>query len=144
MRDGRALVLVAVALVLGACGGGGEVQVSDVWARSSAGVQNAGAVYMVIDAGDTTDRLVGVAVGSEVAAMAQLHESSMDDAGAMSMSRVEAIDLPSGASVQLAPGGLHIMLMELAEPLSAGAEFELELLFENAGSMVVVVEVREE
>jgi len=134
---------VTLALAMAACGNGSGVEVSDAWARASAGVQNAGAVYMAISAGEA-DRLVAASVAPEVAAMAQVHETSMNEDGAMMMGQVSAIDVPSEGSVALEPGGFHIMLMELVEPLTDGATFEMELTFENAGAITVEVEVRDE
>ena len=61
----------------------------------------------------------------------------------MSMQEVTAVDVPAGGTVMLEPGGYHVMLMQLAEPLVTGATFEVTLSFENAGDMTVSVEVRE-
>ena len=135
--------LIAIALVAAGCGGGGEVTVDDVWARTSPSLADAGAVYMTITGGDTEDRLVAVSVPAEVAAVAQVHETSADDAGMMSMQEVGEIDVPAGGTLMLEPGGYHVMLMQLAEPLVTGATFEVTLSFESAGDMTVSVEVRE-
>lgn len=142
-------LLVPLAVLAGACGGGGDLGVDDVWARTSANTQNAGAAYMTITGGDTADRLVGVSVGSEVAAMAELHETAMgmDDSGEstgmMTMQQVASIEVPADTEVMLEPGGFHVMMMQLAEPLQTGATFELTLVFEQAGQVKVSVEVRE-
>ena len=144
IRVKRVLTLVAVlAVVAGACSGGGDVEVDDVWARSSARMQNAGAVYMEISGGDTADRLIGASVASSVAGEAQIHESMMDAEGVMMMQEVGAIDVPADSEVMLKPGGFHVMLMMLAEPLANGAEFDVTLTFEQAGEIVVTAEVRE-
>lgn len=66
-----------------------------------------------------------------------------DDMGAMTMRPVEAIDLPAGEAVALEPGGLHIMLIDLVEPLEVGDEVDLTLTFEEAGEQPVTAEVRE-
>jgi copper(I)-binding protein len=137
-------VLVAVALTAAACGGDGGIEIDDAWARTSASMQNAGAVYMTISGGDDADTLIGAAVDDSVAAMAEVHESSMSDDGTMMMQEVEGIDVPADGSVNLEPGGYHIMLMQLAEPLETGAEFTVTLTFEDAGDVEVDVEVRED
>ncbi len=63
--------------------------------------------------------------------------------GMMQMRPIEAIDLPAGTTVELKPGGLHIMLIDLVEPLKDGQQIELTLTFEKAGKKVVTVPVRE-
>jgi len=59
----------------------------------------------------------------------------------MKMRPVAGIDLPAGQAVTLQPGGLHIMLVDLAKPLKAGQTFPLTLTFEKAGSKTVNVAV---
>lgn len=144
-RTTRFLALAAaLLLVVGACGDDdGGVSIGDPWSRPSANMQNAAAVYMSITA-SSDDSLVSVSVPSDVAGMAEIHETTMNDEGAMKMSPVETIDLPAGETVMLAPGGYHIMLMNLPQPLASGALFDVTLTFANAGEEVVTVEVRDE
>ena len=59
----------------------------------------------------------------------------------MRMREVDAIDLPADARVELKPGGLHLMLLGLKEPLKAGQHFPLKLRFEKAGEVTVEVDV---
>ena len=143
----RLVALLAVlAMVFAACGdddGGDAIEIGDPWARTSAMVQNAGAAYMTITAGDSGDTLIGVSVDSSVAGMAELHQSAMGDDGMMTMSMVPSIHVPANGSVSLEPGGYHVMLMNLAAPLEAGQTFEITLEFETAGEKTVTVEVRE-
>lgn len=61
----------------------------------------------------------------------------------MVMQPVERIELPAGETVSLEPGGYHIMLLQLAEPLVAGDTFDVTLTFENAPEQTVTVEVRD-
>ncbi len=61
-----------------------------------------------------------------------------------SMRPVDQVPLPSGEVVRLEPGGLHLMLEELAGPLEAGSRFEVTLTFREAGTKSVEVEVRDE
>ncbi|MEZ5234718.1 MAG: copper chaperone PCu(A)C [Acidimicrobiales bacterium] len=70
------------------------------------------------------------------------HGASMGD-GAMTMREVEKIDLPAGEAVELKPGGYHIMLMELAEPLEKGSTIDITLMFENAAEMTISVPVQD-
>ena len=75
-------------------------------------------------------RLTGVA--SPVARAAEVHLMTMDD-GIMKMRLVEALDLPAGRPVKLAPGGYHVMLFDLKKPLLAGEKVPLTLVIEEAG-----------
>lgn len=138
----RVVLLLAVALFGASCAGSTGVQVDDVWARTSAGMQNAGAVYMVITGGDVDDALISVEVGSDIAARAEVHETTMDG-GMMSMQEVNEIPIDANGEVKLEPGGYHVMLMQLAEPLVDGSEFDLTLVFEKAGDVSVTADVRD-
>jgi periplasmic copper chaperone A len=68
-----------------------------------------------------------------------------DDAmgGQMAMRQVDGIEVPAGSTVTLGPGGLHIMLLDLAQPLPTGSTFDLTLDFEKAGEQTVEVSVRD-
>lgn len=138
---------------------GGSIAASSIWARTSPVVAKAGAVYMTLD--NTTgvdDALVGVRVDPSVAETAELHETvavetdassptmtGAMDAGepVMEMRPVDRIVVPANGSVALAPGGYHIMLMELVSPLTVGSTVPLTLTFENAGEQDVIANVRD-
>ena len=139
------LGMVLMAMTMAACGGDDATpKAEDAWARTSAMMQDAGAVYVTITGGDTADRLVKALAPTEVAAMTEIHETTMNDEGTMMMGEVPEIDVPAGATVNLEPGGYHIMLMRLAEPLESGQKFDVVLTFETAGDVTVPVEVREQ
>ena len=124
--------------------------VSDAWARSSPTGVTMGAAYFDITSVDD-DSLVAVSVSSDIAARAEIHEvvkvmDMGDDASdmhdhAMSMQEIDALPLPAGTLVQLVPGGYHIMLIDLAEPLVIGETFDLTLDFDQAPNLTVTVEV---
>ena len=107
-----------------------------------------GAAYFDITSADD-DLLVAVSVSSDVAARAEIHEvvkaMDMDDDemhdDAMSMQEMDALELPAGTLVQLAPGGYHIMMIDLAKPLVVGETFDLTLDFDQAPDLTVTVEV---
>ena len=140
-----------------ACGSDDAITVNDPWARSSPAMVTMGAAYMQITA-PAGDTLIGVSVPESIADHAEVHEmvpaaeadSSMDmgdhssmDMGAMVMQQIMSLDLPAGETVELKPGGYHVMLIDLASPLEIGSTFDLTLDFETADDMVVSVEVRE-
>jgi copper(I)-binding protein len=163
MRN-RSLGLVAsigLVAVVAACGddSASGVSIDDPWARTSARMQDAGAVYFTLTGGDSGDSLIGVSVSSDVAAMAEIHETIMSDmgdsgdmgdmgessdmGGAMTMQAVDAVAFGAGEAVVFAPGGYHVMLMDLVDPLETGDMFDLTFMFQNEGQVTVMVEVRE-
>jgi copper(I)-binding protein len=115
----------------------GGVEIRDVWARATpVGARN-GAAYLTMQS-PTADRLT--AASSPVAERVELHLSAMED-GVMRMREVPAIDLPPGETVTLKPGGLHVMLMGLKQPLQPGETIPLTLTFEKAGMREVTAAV---
>lgn len=152
----RTLVAVVAIAALGvafaACGsdsksgdtesGGGKLTVANAWARSSPMLAKAGAAYVDIEnESDTDDALVSASVADTIAMKTELHET-ISEGGAMKMQMVEKIVVPKGKTVTLKPGGYHIMLMELKEPLQEGATVDVTLEFEKAGTKTVKAEVR--
>ncbi len=90
-------------------------------------------VYMTIEnKGKEADRLVSGS--SPTAGMVQIHEMKMDG-GTMQMREIDGLDLKPGATVELKPGGYHVMLMDLKKPLKEGETVPLTLKFEKAGSI---------
>ena len=114
--------------------------VMDPWARESPMLDLAGAAYMVIhNSTDADDALVGVS--SPAAEFVELHLSSMDDEGMMSMNQVAEIAVPAHADAVLKPGSYHVMLINLVEPLEEGASVELSLEFMTAEPQTVTAPV---
>jgi hypothetical protein len=97
------------------------------------------AVYLTLVGGSQADRLIDATTPR--AAMAQIHVVSEAE-GMARMRQTEGVDVPAHESVELAPQGTHIMLMDLPRPLVAGERFPLTLRFEQAGKIGVSVEVR--
>ncbi len=89
--------------------------------------------------GGEDDRLL--AASSPAVASVEIHEMSMAD-GQMTMRALpEGLAIPAGGEVQLAPGGLHLMLIGVREPLAAGQTLPVELRFEKAGAVTVALAV---
>ncbi len=136
LRVGTVACLVAAPLAAALAG---EITISQPWARATPAPGGAGAAFMTItNAGENADKLVKAA--SSAANVTELH-THIHDGGIMRMEAVPSIDVPAKGSVALAPGGLHIMLIGLKEPLQEGATFSLTLSFENAGDIMVTVPV---
>ena len=85
------------------------------------------------------DRLVSVS--TPLAKEAELHNMVMEGGIAKMRPLAGGIELPAGQPVTLKPGGMHIMLMGLAEPLRPGDSFPMTLSFEKAGERDVTVTI---
>ena len=136
----RRLLIVSALLALAACDKptGPAVTVSDAWARATAPGQG-GAVYATIDnKGDAADRLLSVT--TDRASMAMIHEGGMEN-GVARMRMIHSLDIPAASGAKLAPGGNHIMLEGLKEPLAAGDKFQMTMMFERGGEIAVPVQV---
>ncbi len=116
------------------------IVVSQAWIRASLGQSPTTAAYARIEnRGLAEDRLLAIATPS--AAMAQLHES-VTTGGVVQMRPVKALDVGPGQVVEFAPGGMHIMVMNVKSALQAGQTVTLILRFERAGVIEVEAEVR--
>ena len=114
-----------------------QLEVSHAWARATPAKAENGAAYVTI-VSPTPDRLLSAS--SPVAKKTELH--TMEMAGmVMKMRPVAGLDIPAGQSVDLKPGGEHIMLIGLHQPLREGQSFTLTLNFEKAGARSVSVAV---
>jgi periplasmic copper chaperone A len=126
------------AFLLASCSKAGDpdIQIADAWARETVSAETA--AYMTIrNAGAGDDRLVGVTAPAPAKAMLHASESS----GGISRMREmgSGLAVPAGASVELKPGGSHVMITGLAAPLPEGAQLDLRLKFEKSGERRVVV-----
>jgi copper(I)-binding protein len=111
------------------------ITVAHPWARATPGGAKVGGAFLEIKAAaGTSDRLI--AARSPVAGAAEIHNHTMEG-GIARMRRVDALAIAAGKSVVLAPGGYHVMLMELKQPLKEGDLFKLTLVFEKAGAIEV-------
>jgi copper(I)-binding protein len=109
------------------------------WARASAGPARNSAAFMTIHNGGEADRLV--AASGDVAERVELHTHMMEG-DVMKMRQVEGIDVPAGGMATLQPGGFHVMLIGLKQPLNEGDSFPLTLTFEKAGDVSIEVTVQ--
>ena len=114
-----------------------QLEVSNAWARATAGSAPNGAAYVTIQS-PSADRLVSAS--TPVAKKAELHTMSMQGM-VMKMRPLSGLDVPAAKPVTLKPGGDHIMLLGLEHPLRDGQSFPLTLDFEKAGSQTVTVTV---
>lgn len=113
--------------------------VSDAWVRATPGAEVAAAYMTLHNGGPRPLRIVAVRSGA--AAHAMIHETRLEN-GQSVMRAHEPLDIPAGATVKLAPEGLHVMLTSLIRPLAAGEQVPLELLLEGGARVAVSARVR--
>ncbi len=118
----------------------GEIDIGHPYARPTREGQMVGAGYLKLANKGPVDRLV--AASSPAAGTVEIHSMSMEG-DVMKMRQVDAIEIATGQTVELKPGGYHLMLMGLKAPLKVGEKFPLTLKFEKSGEVVVTVNVEE-
>jgi periplasmic copper chaperone A len=142
--------MLAAAVLLSVAGFGGaaaqefkagDLSVDRPWSRATPAGAKVAAGYMVINnKGASPDRLVGIS--SSLAGRVEVHEMAMKD-GVMTMRPVSGgLIVEPGKSVTLAPGGYHLMFMELKGPLKQGDKVPATLDFEKAGKVNVTFDVQ--
>ncbi|HSP32503.1 MAG TPA: copper chaperone PCu(A)C, partial [Halomonas sp.] len=117
-----------------------EIEVSQPWARATPpGAAAGGGFVTLTNQGDRDDRLVGVS--TTITDQAEIHIMEMDG-DVMRMQHLPGgIEIPAGETVTLAPGGLHLMFMELASPIEEGQTIPVTLEFQHAESIEVQLQV---
>jgi copper(I)-binding protein len=141
IREMRASLPAALAAVFAlgfAAIAAAQVAVSGPWVRGTVPGQSATGAFMSLKA-PSDETLVGAS--SPVAQVVEIHEMKMD-AGVMKMSAVDRVPLPAGKVVDLSPGGYHVMLMGIRQPLAAGETVPITLTFEDKAGKKTSVEVR--
>jgi copper(I)-binding protein len=114
----------------------GKIHVIQPWSRATPKGARVGGGYMTIrNMGNTADRLV--AVTSAIAGRVEIHEMKMDK-GIMRMRPLaKGLEIPPGKSVELKPGGYHIMFLDLKKPITEGGVFMATIAFEKAGEVQI-------
>jgi copper(I)-binding protein len=119
----------------------GPLVVEAPWSRATPGGAQVAAGYLTVtNTGSTPDRLVAASL--PVASRGEVHEMS-HAGGVMRMRPVEGgLAIPAGATVELKPGGYHLMFMDLKQGLKQGDRVSGTLTFEKAGTVAVEFAVR--
>lgn len=119
----------------------GALVISDASSRETPIAGGTGPGFMTIrNSGADDDRLL--AASSPALASVEIHEMSMADGQMTMRALTDGLPIPAGGEVRLAPGGLHLMLIGIREPLMAGQTLPLELRFEKAGAVTIELTVR--
>ena len=112
----------------------GSIKVENAYTRATAPGQQVAGGFLKIENKGGADQLVSAS--SPVAGEVQLHEMAMDG-NVMKMRQLKDIAVPAGGSVELKPGSLHLMFMNLKAPLVAGQTIPVKLKFAKAGDLEV-------
>ncbi len=121
------------------------IAVTGPWARRAPsghgqGQAGNGAVYMTVtNRGGEADALVSAT--SDAARIVELHEVK-HEGGVMAMRPIPRMPLPAGGTLELKPGGYHVMLLGLTRDLHAGDTVKVTLTFEKAAPMTIEAAVR--
>jgi copper(I)-binding protein len=119
----------------------GDLMITQAWSRATPGGAKVGGGYLTIEnKGSVPDRLVGGS--ADVADKVQVHEMAMNN-GVMTMRPLDkGLVIEPGKTVKLAPGGYHLMLLDLKSPLKQGDKLPITLEFEKAGKVKVSFDVQ--
>ena len=119
----------------------GDLVISQGWSRATPGGAKVGGGYLTIEnKGSAPDRLI--AVSGDVAGRIEIHEMAVKD-GVMTMRPLDnGLAIAPGKTVKLAPGGFHLMMMDLKTPLRQGDKVTVMLEFEKAGKVTASLDVQ--
>jgi hypothetical protein len=118
----------------------GSLEIGHPWARATPPTAPTGGGFLTItNKGTAADRLVSAS--SPAAASVQVHEMKMEGNVMRMRELANGLEIAPGATVTLAPGGLHMMMMGLKAPLKQGEKVPLTLVFEKAGTIDVEIAV---
>ena len=129
------LFAVLISVPLAAFAGQTNVRVDHAWSRAAM-IWHTGVVYLTLTDTGTQDTLTSIT--TPVAVQADLHET-INDHGVMKMRSVASLTIEPSKPLVLAPGGYHIMLMDLKHALKQGDSFPITLNFAKAGAVTATV-----
>lgn len=119
----------------------GDLVITQAWTRATPNGAKIGGGYVTIEnKGSTPDRLIGGS--TDAASKIEVHEMTMKD-GVMTMRALDnGLTIDPGKTVKLAPGGYHLMMFDLKNPLKQGDAVPVTLKFEKAGEVKVSLAVQ--
>ncbi len=128
----------ALAALLLAATAHAQVTVKDPWIRGTVAQQSATGMFAQITSARGGKLVAG---SSPVAGVVEIHEMKMEGS-TMRMRAIPGLDLPAGKAVELKPGGYHVMLMDLKQPLTTGQTVPVSLVIETAPGQRETVQVQ--
>jgi len=115
-----------------------QLKVTEARSRSATAGANGVIYFTLVNEGGSPDTLLTVETD---VAIAELHESQVDEQGVMRMRPLANVEIPAGDSVSLEPGGKHVMLINLKRDLTPGDKISLTLNFQQSAPMTIEAEV---
>jgi copper(I)-binding protein len=120
---------------------GSSIDLSRAWAPATAQTRGDAPLYMTItNRGDGPDSLIRVRCPTNLADFTEKHATDRGEGGT-TMREVKSFAVPAGGTMTLAPGGDHLMLLHVREPLQEGQTFTCSVAFQKAGTVPVEVRV---
>ena len=132
--------VLALSLMLCGAAAQADVTVKDAWVRGTTPAQKATGAFLQITSSDAAALL---SASSPLAGVVEIHTMRMED-GVMKMRPIAKLDLPAGKGVTLAPGGNHIMLMDLRQQMKKGDVVPITLKVEGKDKAVQTIEIKAE
>lgn len=117
-----------------------QIKVTEAHSQAAIAGTNGIVYFTLLNQGGDSDVLLNVETD---VAIAEFHESRIDEQGIMRVGPIPNIEIPAGDSVSLQPGGKQVMLINLKHGLTPGEKMRLTLIFQKSGPMVIEAEVRE-
>jgi periplasmic copper chaperone A len=117
-----------------------QITVTEPWIRATVGGQKVAGGYMQIK---SARDMALVGAKSSASATVEVHEMAMVD-NVMRMRAIQKLDVPAGRAVELKPGGYHLMLIDIKEPMKVGTKVPLQLIFEYKDKKRETIEVTAE
>lgn len=119
----------------------GDLEITAPWSRATpGGAKVAGGYMKITNKGQSADRLVGGS--AEISGIFEVHEMRMDGNVMRMRALDKGLEIKPGETIELKPGGYHVMFLDLKKPLKAGDMIKGTLVFEKAGKVEVTYTVQ--
>jgi hypothetical protein len=118
-----------------------KIEIENYWMRPAAKSGNTAVYADVVNNSSKPDTLVGVA--TKLSNVAQVHETFKKENDVMGMRHIDFVEIGSNSTLQLKPGGYHLMLIKLKQDLMVGDKGKVTLVFKRAGKITIEPEVKE-
>ena len=136
----KLLSIVIGIFFISACQAGTGIEVSKAWMRPADKDGNGAAYFLIQNYSSSADELTGAS--SDIARAVELHESKMEG-DVMQMHHAMTVPIDGNSSLEFAPGGWHVMLIDLKQDLNVGDQVQITLHFRDQEDITVVVPVQE-
>ena len=140
MKSTKTLLAIGLLALSSGAALASDIEINNLWVRGTVAGQKATGAFMEVS---SKSGLTLVGASSPVAGVTEIHEMKMDG-GTMKMRAIPRLDVPAGKPVSLAPGGYHVMLMDLKQPLKKGDTVPLTLQVENKDKKIETIELKAE